>query len=187
MLMAATPKSTRRILAAVLLSVIGSVALHFASYHYSPEVTACDFSLTTEEGLIAAQFPLVEHDDKLPYVDSVYIYRRENGQWKIPDTLGGKTGVRGTITLLNSPPSPGTFSFGPRADGALYFDFGYIKYPWYRPERPGESIVLVVPMWTLFLLFVLAFSAFELGYIKFSIKTLLALTAIVAILVWLAI
>ena len=183
--MAATPKSIRRIFAAVILSVIASIALHIASHYYSPEITACEFSLTGEEGLIAVTLPLVGHDDNLPYVNSVCIYRRQNGQWKIPDTLGAKTGTRGTIAFLNFPRRPG-ISLGPRAKGSLYFDFGYIKFPGYRPERPEKSIVLVAPIWILSIIFVVAFTAFELGYFRFSIKTMLVLTAMAAMLLWLA-
>ena len=36
------------------------------------------------------------------------------------------------------------------------------------------------------MIFVVAFTAFELGYFRFSIKTMLVLTAMAAILLWLA-
>lgn len=176
--------SIRRILAATAIGATFALAANVASFYYSPEITVCEFVLTVEEGLVIITVPLIAHDDKLPYMNSVYVYLRVNGHWKIPNTLGAKTGMRSLIAILKGPPAPGEFRTS-KPSATLFLDFGYWACDWYRLERPGKSLSIIAPLWTLFCTTVVAYLAFSFGFVRFSIKSLLALTMAGAVLLWL--
>ena len=185
--MAVARKLTGRMFCASVFGVVVVLALHIGSFCYSPEVTIFDFALTVEEGVLAASIPLVAHDDDMPYANSayIYVYSKEDSLWKIQNTVGAKISIKKFVTYLSAPPTPGVFS-GFNGSAAFSLDFGYIYCsdgP-YRPERPGGYITLIASIWTLFIIWISTWSAIEFGWFRFSIRTLLFVTAVAAAIIW---
>ncbi len=102
------------------------------------------------------------------------IYKRDPITWTAG--LAGKTPLRSWMSRLNVA----------RVKGAMFFDFGYWKGAWQSQSRPGPFVVAFVPVWLIGLMMFGIFLAFDFGFVRFRLRTILIAMTLAAGLLYLA-
>lgn len=155
--------------AAVLGLVVAG--LSWATYRYSPRLTVRNYTVDLDEGLLVLNLPQVPvADGETPTTEFVLFRRGEHG-WE--------AGEAAHMFWRRVPEVP------PFADtSAMVAGFGYWQGAWQSPARPGEFLVLMVPLWAVGLVVYLVYLAFHARWLRLSLRTLMLLTAVIAVGLW---
>ena len=101
---------------------ISSALLSLRSYSYSDSLTFLDTTVSTDEGLLSFQFPLVRlAQGEKPRTDWM-TYTRGKIRWEADDA--GKTRLRDWMATLD-----------PASSGGILWGFGYWKGGWQSNSR----------------------------------------------------
>jgi hypothetical protein len=148
------------------------VTLH--SYRHSISLTFCDATLATDEGAVSLQIPLVRLAANQKFVTKAIVYRRGKTAWQAPNGAM-KCTLDNWMAQANQP----------WFHGWSMADFGYWRGDWQDDARPGRFVVMFVPIWFVFGVAFLAYAFVRRNWLRWSIRSMLALTALVGICLWL--
>jgi hypothetical protein len=167
----------RRIFQAVLLAAaisVCSVLATWRSYAYSDSLTVADATVSTDEGLLSLQIPLVRRAPGGQMVTQWITYKRGKDMWETGDG-GGKTRLRYWMTILDTA----------RCEGGMLGGFGYWKGAWQSSSRPGPFIVMFVPIWVAITSMFMLIAILYLRRMRFRLATMLMGTAMISVILWL--
>jgi hypothetical protein len=152
---------------------LATLAVHVASYSWCPSLTLFDLRFEIDEGLVAFELPLTPLAPKASLTTSFNLYKRGSNGWVFWDT--GAPGKCPYRAWMNLPVAQ-------RGPGFLFLDFGYWRGGWESDSRPGPFLFVFLPVWFVGLCFFVIALAIYYRRIRFTVRTLLILTALCALL-----
>jgi hypothetical protein len=165
---------TRRLIIGGVIAIACAIVVTWHSYHRSISVTFCDATLSTDEGAISLLIPLVKLAANQNFDTNVTVFRRGQIMWEGPNGLA-------KCTLDNWMAQYDQKWFR----GWSLADFGYWLGGWQNDARPGPFIVIFVPIWFICALAFLTFAVMPRNWLRWSIRSMLVLTSLVAVCLWL--
>ena len=166
-------RPTRRVIVGAVVAVASAVLATWHSYHRSISLTFCDATLTTDEGALKLTIPLVKLAAKQKFDTSVTVFRRSRTGW---EASNGMMKVPLDIWMASNRKWPRGWSLA---------DFGYYRYDWQSEARPGPCLAVFVPIWFVFGGAFLAFASMQRNWWRWSIRSMLVMTAVVGVCLWL--
>jgi hypothetical protein len=170
----ARPWAVRRAVALGAAVVVCSLVVTLRSYHRSDSLTFLDATVCTDEGLLCWQIPLVRKASNEPSAPAQWItYTRGKNMWETDG--GGKATLRNWMSMLDQV----------RADGSMFWGFGYWKGAWQSNSRPGPFLVVFVPIWAALASLFALVATVCWRRIQFSLATIMIATGCVGVALWL--
>ncbi|MFK8115306.1 MAG: hypothetical protein AB8B91_24110 [Rubripirellula sp.] len=144
------------------------------SHSYSVQLTFCGASLSTDEGAIAFQLPLVRRAVNQPFITESIVYRRRDDTWWAP------SGARKCPLAVWM-----TLSDKVWFEGGSIGKLGYWKGSWQDASRPGPFVVVFAPIWLVALILFAVFALAIQYRLKWSLRLILCVASLAAICLWL--
>ncbi len=166
--------STRRQVIAGVVAVVCAAAATLHSYYRSISLTFCDATLSTDEGAVTLQVPLVRLAANQKFSTDAVVYRRGQIAW---EASGGA--MKCTLDNWMAQRDQEWFR------GWSMADFGYWRGDWQNDGRPGPFVVLFVPIWFVFCVAYLGFAVVRRNGLQWSIRSMLVFTSVVGLCLWL--
>lgn len=149
------------------------VLLHVSSYWWSPSLRLLDVEVQTDQGLVVIHLPLTRLEPDASPESRFVLYRADATRKGWFAEGRGRSQIRGFLEYI-------------RYENAFLFaDFGYWLGAWQSEARPGRFLYVLAPCWFVALGVFLLSLAVYFRMARFSIRALLALTAMCGAAVWL--
>jgi hypothetical protein len=164
----------RRLMIGGVVAITCAAIATLHSYHRSISLTFCDATLSTDEGAVSLQIPLVKLAANQKFVTSAIVFRRTQMGWEASGGL-----MKCTLGNWMAQHDEQWFR------GWSIADFGYWCGDWQNESRPGPFIVTFVPIWFVFCVAFVAFAVVRRNWLRWSIRSMLILTSVVGVCLWL--
>ncbi len=165
---------TRRLVIGGVTAMACAAIATWHSYYQSISLTFCDATLATDEGAVTLQIPLVKLAANQRFVTKTIVYRRTQTAWEASNGA-----MKCTLDNWMAQSDQAWFH------GWSMADFGYWRGDWQDEARPGAFVVTFVPIWFVFCIGFLTFAVWPRNWFRWSIRSMLALTSVVGVCLWL--
>ena len=169
-----THRPARRLVMGGVAAIACAAMATLYSYHRSISLTFCDATLSTDEGAVSVQIPLVKLAANQRFVTNATVFHRTQMGWEASDGL-----MKCTLDKWMAQHDENWFR------GWSIADFGYWRGDWQNESRPGPFVVIFVPIWFVFLVAFLTFAVVRKNWLRWSIRSMLVLTSVVGVCMWL--